>query len=760
MRRILILVSVVGLAATACGDNSVECGEGTHEELGRCLPDSNLNCGEGTFEFAGQCVAYDPNDTTAPTTTADPAGGTVREAPASVTLTSNEPALIFYTTDGSEPTRDSASVGPSPVAVSGIADGTELKFFGVDAAGNEEPVQTETYTVDTATPNPVTNFSAVDNGTDVTLSWTNPTDSDIAGVLIIRSLATTGSFEPDADSVYAAGDPVAPGEEVVFMGTGTTATDSDASPGFNAYRAWAVDGAGNLSTEALAFITREHGTQTGTISIALSNPPVVTITAQPANITLSGSAVYDSVNNSVGLALTIENGIARTLHNPKLVITSVTGGTASAPTGQYQGSPYLTLGPRSLGALDQITKNVSIASVTGAVDPVVIEVEIADDPALFVATHLTVGVPAVVVDTGTNLQTTRLACDSYSFPLNTRNRCSWRDAVTSWDGRYLYVGNRGNPVVRVVDTTRMETVAGVQLETFGNIESLSWGGQHLYAVVNTTGHSFEAFGDRQSDGGVLLIKLRVRGPELEEVGRLALVTGALAADGVRGRFMDATADGAIGAVPLWNKGEVALVDLAQMDFIDTDTNVAGVQHLDVSGVGITPREVVFSPDGATLYIGYSLLDGTSTISTVTMSDFTLGTLATTGTLGNGVNNMRFDSTGRLWVARGRASIGTAGAISVYDLAAPSDTHLHVVPVPVVNNVRYADGLALSRDGTRAYVPSFGDHNGTNTTVTPRVAIFDLSDLSQVDSDGDAVNGTTNIPVNAPPGGHTAIVTDY
>jgi sugar lactone lactonase YvrE len=196
-----------------------------------------------------------------------------------------------------------------------------------------------------------------------------------------------------------------------------------------------------------------------------------------------------------------------------------------------------------------------------------------------------------------------------------------------------------------------------------------------------------------------------------------------------------------------------------MAFIDTDSNTAGVQHVDVSGVGITPREVVFSPDGATLYVGYSLLDATSTISTVTMSDFTLGTLATTGTLGNGVNNMRFDSTGRLWVARGRASSGTAGAISIYDLSAPSVTHRHVVPAPVAANVRYADALALSRDGTRAYVPSFGNHNGTNTTVTPRVAIFDLSDLTQVDSDGSAGNGTTNITLDRPPGGHTALVTD-
>jgi hypothetical protein len=456
----------------------------------------------------------------------------------------------------------------------------------------------------------------------------------------------------------------------------------------------------------------------------------------------------------VRLALTVTNGVARTLHNPKLVVTSVTGGTAAAPTGQYGGSPYYFMGPNSLGSTGSVDRAFNINGVNGTVDPVLVTVEIADDPALFVNTHNIVGISASVVDTGANRQTTAIGCDSYVYPLNAANRCSWRDAVTSWDGRYLYVGNRGNPAVRVLDTTVMEVVGAIQLETFGNIESLSWGGQYLYAAINTTGHAFQLFGDRQSDGGIILVKLRARGAELEEVARLDLVTGALATDGVRARFMATTPDGTTGAVPLWNKGEVALVDLEDMTLIDTDSATAGTQGIDVSAVGITPREVVFSADGATLYVGYSLLDATNVITTVQMSDFAQGTLATTGVVGNGVNNMRVDAMGRLWVARGRANLTNAGAVSVYD--AGNVTHLHVVDTPLAANTRYADALALSSDGTRAYVSFFGDRNA----ITPRVAVFNVATLAQIDVDGAAGNGTTNIVLSQQPGGHTAVITEY
>ena|GEM_PF-2374481 len=82
------------------------------------------------------------SDTTAPSTTANPAGGTFTSAQ-SVTLSANEAATIYYTTNGTTPTT-SSTVYSSPI---NIAATTTLKFFAKDTAGNSETVKTQTYTI-------------------------------------------------------------------------------------------------------------------------------------------------------------------------------------------------------------------------------------------------------------------------------------------------------------------------------------------------------------------------------------------------------------------------------------------------------------------------------------------------------------------------------------------------------------------------------------------------------------------------------------
>lgn len=94
-------------------------------------------------------------DTTPPITVANPFGGTYGTAP-TVTLTANEPASVYYTTDGSEPMVGGASTmsGPSPIANIIIGAGTTvLRFFAVDLAGNRETsIKTATYVVDLVSP--------------------------------------------------------------------------------------------------------------------------------------------------------------------------------------------------------------------------------------------------------------------------------------------------------------------------------------------------------------------------------------------------------------------------------------------------------------------------------------------------------------------------------------------------------------------------------------------------------------------------------
>ena len=81
-------------------------------------------------------------DTVAPVVSATPPGGSYPGAQ-SVTLTANEAAAIYYTTDGSAPTTAStAYTGAIPIAAS-----TTLNYIGIDTAGNTSAVATQRYTI-------------------------------------------------------------------------------------------------------------------------------------------------------------------------------------------------------------------------------------------------------------------------------------------------------------------------------------------------------------------------------------------------------------------------------------------------------------------------------------------------------------------------------------------------------------------------------------------------------------------------------------
>ncbi len=86
-------------------------------------------------------------DYEAPETQANPQGG-VYDNPQAVTLSSNKPATIYFTTDGREPTENS-NVYDGKILIS---QNTTLKFFGVDGAGNKEGVHTELYIITSTSP--------------------------------------------------------------------------------------------------------------------------------------------------------------------------------------------------------------------------------------------------------------------------------------------------------------------------------------------------------------------------------------------------------------------------------------------------------------------------------------------------------------------------------------------------------------------------------------------------------------------------------
>ena len=80
-------------------------------------------------------------DTAAPVVTASPVGGTY-PAGQSITLTANETASIYYTTDGTTPTTSSTKYS-GPIVMS---TGFTLRYIGVDAAGNISAPSQQAYT--------------------------------------------------------------------------------------------------------------------------------------------------------------------------------------------------------------------------------------------------------------------------------------------------------------------------------------------------------------------------------------------------------------------------------------------------------------------------------------------------------------------------------------------------------------------------------------------------------------------------------------
>lgn len=81
-------------------------------------------------------------DSTAPETIAMPKGG-IYDVSQKVVLTPNEEAKTYYTIDGTIPTISSQEY-TNPIVVS---ESTNLNFFSIDRAGNQEEVKTEKYLI-------------------------------------------------------------------------------------------------------------------------------------------------------------------------------------------------------------------------------------------------------------------------------------------------------------------------------------------------------------------------------------------------------------------------------------------------------------------------------------------------------------------------------------------------------------------------------------------------------------------------------------
>lgn len=143
-------------------------------------------------------------DKTPPTVTASPAGGTFETAQ-QVTLSANEEgAKMYYTLDGSEPSKTSTEY-TGPIAVDATAT---LKFIGVDKKDNVSTAASETYTItppDTTPPTVAAEPAAGEYDAEqaVTLTATDP-----EGSATTIYYTEDGSDPTDASTAFDAAAPI------------------------------------------------------------------------------------------------------------------------------------------------------------------------------------------------------------------------------------------------------------------------------------------------------------------------------------------------------------------------------------------------------------------------------------------------------------------------------------------------------------------------------------------------------------------------
>ncbi|TVU63472.1 hypothetical protein FQP90_10460 [Paenarthrobacter nitroguajacolicus] len=221
----------------------------------------------GNTSTATRNVTVFAADTAPPVVSVDPVGGTYG-ANKTITLSVNEAATVFVTTDGTTPTA-SSPVYSGPIPLTSMT----LKYFARDTAGNTSAVATQTYIRDDTAP---------------TLT-VNPA----AGAYASGQLVTMSSNE--AGSIFYTTD----GTNPATSATGTTKayTAAFALNANTTVKALAVDAYGNASAVA----TRAY-------TVLDTTPPVVTVAppagSYPANqqITLTanepGSSIYFTTNGT------------------------------------------------------------------------------------------------------------------------------------------------------------------------------------------------------------------------------------------------------------------------------------------------------------------------------------------------------------------------------------------------------------------------------------------------------------------------------
>jgi hypothetical protein len=519
------ILAITAALATGCTD-SVKCADGTHSKGGNCYP-------------------YDPNDKTPPITTASPAGGRSRNpVPDFVTLTTNEPATIYYTTDGSEP--DKTKGGElSPVVVPGVASGTTLKFFAIDLAGNQEMTNTVDYVSDTTAPDPVSNLSVRVAGTTATLAWTNPTASDFKGTIVAR-IGDVVDANPTPGMIYGSPSSLSSSVNMIQIGTQTTAAQTGIAHGVVRYAVWSYDDLGNYSTPAV--VQTDVGPLASNAVFTFNTGTSALTKTSPADFDVSATTAQLNTT-TVTLSLSVKNLTTSYLQNPKAEVTSVTNATYSGANGTADGYAFQSMGANTLAPGATATSTLTFINATGTVT---MNVSVGHHPGILGAARPTSSATTrAVAELGGGLAYNSSVM-SMTGPNAGRTGGAGRPGVVV-GGRYLDLANSHG--LERWDLTTQMFVTGVNLGQTGRSQILDIRASHgrEYALVKN--------GGRRRGGTMVLVVL--------DEGLHVTTTIPLAVSCSHGMVSSAMSiDGNMLAVP--GDNGVELIDLVHLTPYDAD----------------------------------------------------------------------------------------------------------------------------------------------------------------------------------------------
>ncbi len=216
--------------------------------------------------------------------------------------------------------------------------------------------------------------TAPDAATDLSGVAISPTQADLAG--------TDNATDETGFRVERS-----PAGAEAFMEIGTVDADATsfsdvAAPGGSVeYRFVAVNDTGDEAPSNSALVHLPLGAQAATHSIDM-NSMAVTMVTQPANSTLGGSATWSGTGTPLELTVGATNDVNRLVFNLKGVVRSVNEGTATA-TGTYDGAPYTYFGANRIEVGETRDAVVTLDGVTGASDPLLVDLELPSHPMLF-----------------------------------------------------------------------------------------------------------------------------------------------------------------------------------------------------------------------------------------------------------------------------------------------------------------------------------------------------------------------------------------